>query len=88
MSRFLEKFALNSEYALAEIRRSDRERAGEAAIPHRMTGLKFARPALASRRAVDHPAAEPDGDAMSELERWETRFAAPGYHFGTEPKLS
>ena len=22
---------------------------------------------------------------MSELERWETRFAAPGYHFGTEP---
>jgi DNA-binding MarR family transcriptional regulator len=30
VSRFLEKFALNSEYALAEIRRSDRERtAGE-----------------------------------------------------------
>lgn len=27
VSRFLEKFALNSEYALAEIRRSDRERA-------------------------------------------------------------
>ena len=26
LSRFLEKFALNSEYALAEIRRSDRER--------------------------------------------------------------
>jgi SAM-dependent methyltransferase len=22
---------------------------------------------------------------MSELERWETRYAAPGYHFGTEP---
>ena len=22
---------------------------------------------------------------MSELERWEARFAAPGYHFGTEP---
>jgi SAM-dependent methyltransferase len=22
---------------------------------------------------------------MSELERWETRFSAPGYHFGTEP---
>ena len=27
VSRFLEKFALNSEYALAEIRRSERERA-------------------------------------------------------------
>jgi SAM-dependent methyltransferase len=25
------------------------------------------------------------GDLMSELERWEARFAAPGYHFGTEP---
>jgi cyclopropane fatty-acyl-phospholipid synthase-like methyltransferase len=22
---------------------------------------------------------------MSELERWEARFASPGYHFGTEP---
>jgi SAM-dependent methyltransferase len=22
---------------------------------------------------------------MSELERWETRYSAPGYHFGTEP---
>ena len=22
---------------------------------------------------------------MSELERWEARFSAPGYHFGTEP---
>jgi SAM-dependent methyltransferase len=22
---------------------------------------------------------------MSELERWETRFSTPGYHFGTEP---
>ena len=22
---------------------------------------------------------------MSELERWEARFAAPGYHFGTQP---
>jgi SAM-dependent methyltransferase len=22
---------------------------------------------------------------MSELERWENRYAAPGYHFGTEP---
>ena len=22
---------------------------------------------------------------MSELERWEARFAGPGYHFGTEP---
>ena len=22
---------------------------------------------------------------MSELERWEARYAAPGYHFGTEP---
>jgi cyclopropane fatty-acyl-phospholipid synthase-like methyltransferase len=22
---------------------------------------------------------------MSELERWQTRFSAPGYHFGTEP---
>lgn len=22
---------------------------------------------------------------MSEFERWETRYAAPGYHFGTEP---
>jgi SAM-dependent methyltransferase len=22
---------------------------------------------------------------MSELERWETRFSVPGYHFGTEP---
>jgi DNA-binding MarR family transcriptional regulator len=28
VSGFLEKFALNSEYALAEIRRSERERAG------------------------------------------------------------
>ena len=24
-------------------------------------------------------------DVMSEFERWEARFAAPGYHFGTEP---
>jgi SAM-dependent methyltransferase len=24
-------------------------------------------------------------ETMSELERWEARFAAPGYHFGTEP---
>lgn len=30
VSRFLEQFALNSEYALAEIRRSERERAGGA----------------------------------------------------------
>ena len=30
VSRFLEKFALNSEYALAEIRRSDRERSHRA----------------------------------------------------------
>jgi DNA-binding MarR family transcriptional regulator len=29
VSRFLEQFALNSEYALAEIRRSDRERAAD-----------------------------------------------------------
>jgi len=24
---------------------------------------------------------------MSELERWEKRFSAPGYHFGTEPNV-
>ena len=30
VSRFLEKFALNSEYALAEIRRSERERSRSA----------------------------------------------------------
>jgi SAM-dependent methyltransferase len=40
--------------------------------------------ALATARGVDHPLAA-RGDKMSEFERWEARFAAPGYHFGTEP---
>jgi SAM-dependent methyltransferase len=40
---------------------------------------------LASWATVDHAANVPDGDMMSEFERWEARFAAPGYHFGTEP---
>jgi SAM-dependent methyltransferase len=40
---------------------------------------------LASPPALNHAATELNGDAMSELERWEARFAAPGYHFGTEP---
>ena len=33
LSRFLEQFALNSEYALAEIRRSDRERSAGRRLP-------------------------------------------------------
>jgi cyclopropane fatty-acyl-phospholipid synthase-like methyltransferase len=47
--------------------------------------LEIRRLPLASLPALDHAAIELDGDAMSELERWEARFAAPGYHFGTEP---
>jgi cyclopropane fatty-acyl-phospholipid synthase-like methyltransferase len=50
-----------------------------------MTDLKIAAPPLASRPSVDHADVKADGDAMSELERWEARFAGPDYHFGTEP---
>ena len=50
MSRFLEKFALNSEYALAEIRRTERERAGQ---PRAATGLNLR--GLATRRCRRSP---------------------------------
>ena len=40
---------------------------------------------LATRHGVHHALRRSTRNAMSELERWEARFAAPDYHFGTEP---
>ena len=80
VARFLEKFARNSEDALDEIRRSDRERAKEStrAAPRR-AGLKRparARP-LASCRDLHQPRRGNGEAAMSEFERWEKRFSGP-----------
>ena len=40
---------------------------------------------LACFAIVPHPAAAHPRHWMSEFERWQTRFSAPGYLFGTEP---
>ena len=58
---------------------------GRTIGPQRRAGLNSPLgPCLAARRRSPSRRRS-TRNAMSELERWEARFAAPGYHFGTEP---
>ena len=58
---------------------------GRTIGPQRRAGLNSPLgPCLAARR-LSPSRCRSTRNAMSELERWEARFAAPGYHFGTEP---